>query len=162
MEPRQLIEVKALQGDTSDNIPGVPGIGPKTAISLIKKYNSVKELYEKIEKGEDDLKGRFIMFPIETISARMLDYYVGRSDALIIDLRDEAAYAESHVRGAISIPYEELENRNDLPLNKILVFYCDRGGASMAAAREFVRRGYRTRSVIGGFAAYRGRNLVIF
>ena len=34
-------------------------------------------------------------------------------------------------------------------------------GASMAAAREFVRRGYKTRSVIGGFAAYRGRNLVI-
>ncbi len=58
LEPRQLIEVKALQGDTSDNIPGVPGIGPKTAISLIKKYNSVKELYEKIEKGEDDLKGK--------------------------------------------------------------------------------------------------------
>ena len=58
LEPRQLIEVKALQGDTSDNIPGVPGIGPKTAISLIKKYNSVKELYEKIEKDEDDLKGK--------------------------------------------------------------------------------------------------------
>ena len=58
LEPHQLIEVKALQGDTSDNIPGVPGIGPKTAISLIKKYNSVKELYEKIEKGEDDLKGK--------------------------------------------------------------------------------------------------------
>ena len=49
----------------------------------------------------------------------------------------------------------------DFPKEKLLVFYCDRGGASMAAAREFVRRGYRTRSVIGGFAAYRGRNLVI-
>lgn len=58
LEPEQLIEVKALQGDTSDNIPGVPGIGPKTAISLIKKYNTVKELYEKIEAGEDDLKGK--------------------------------------------------------------------------------------------------------
>ncbi len=58
LEPVQLIEVKALQGDTSDNIPGVPGIGPKTAISLIQKYHSVKELYEKIEKGEDDLKGK--------------------------------------------------------------------------------------------------------
>ena len=58
LEPKQLIEVKALQGDTSDNIPGVPGIGPKTAISLIKKYHSVKELYEKIEKGKDDLKGK--------------------------------------------------------------------------------------------------------
>ena len=86
------------------------------------------------------------MFPIETISARMLDYYVGRNDALIIDLREEKAYAESHVRGAVNIPYETLENR--------------KGGASMAAAREFVRRGYRTRSVIGGFTAYRGRNLV--
>ena len=100
------------------------------------------------------------MFPIETISARMLDYYVGRNDALIIDLREEKAYAESHVRGAVKIPYETLENRKDLPMNKILVFYCDRGGASMAAAREFVRRGYRTRSVIGGVTAYRGRNLV--
>ena len=58
LEPVQLIEVKALQGDTSDNIPGVPGIGPKTAISLIQKYHSVKELYEKIEKDEDDLKGK--------------------------------------------------------------------------------------------------------
>ena len=58
LEPEQLIEVKALQGDTSDNIPGVPGIGPKTAISLIQKYNTVKELYKKIESGEDDLKGK--------------------------------------------------------------------------------------------------------
>ena len=99
------------------------------------------------------------MFPIETISAKMLDYYVGRKDALIIDLREKEVYAGSHVTGAVSIPYEELESRRDLPLNKTLVFYCDRGGASMVAAREFVRRGYQTRSVIGGFAAYRGRNL---
>lgn len=115
---------------------------------------------EKKREHMINKKGRFVMFPIETISARMLDYYVGRNDALIIDLREEKAYAESHVRGAVNIPYETLENRKDLPMNKILVFYCDRGGASMAAAREFVRRGYRTRSVIGGFTAYRGRNLV--
>lgn len=56
--PKQLIEVKALQGDASDNIPGVPGIGEKTALALIQQYNTIDELYEKIEKGEDTLKGK--------------------------------------------------------------------------------------------------------
>lgn len=101
------------------------------------------------------------MFPIETISAKMLDYYVGRSDALIIDVRDEDAYRKSHIRGAVSRPYRDLSGEEDFPSDKTLIFYCDRGGASMAAAKLFVRRGYRTRSVIGGLAAYRGRNLVI-
>ena len=54
--PKQLIEVKGLQGDTSDNIPGVPGIGEKTALELVKKYKTIDGLYEAIEKGEDDLK----------------------------------------------------------------------------------------------------------
>ena len=58
LEPKKLIEVKGLMGDTSDNIPGVPGIGEKTALELIKKYNSIDELYQKIEKNEDDLKGK--------------------------------------------------------------------------------------------------------
>ncbi len=58
VEPKSLIEVKGLQGDSSDNIPGVPGIGPKTAINLVKKYGTIKNLYEKIEEGTDDLKGK--------------------------------------------------------------------------------------------------------
>ncbi len=58
IEPKALIEVKGLQGDTSDNIPGVPGIGPKTAISLIQKYGTIDNLYKSIEDGTDDLKGK--------------------------------------------------------------------------------------------------------
>ena len=58
LEPKALIDVKGLQGDSSDNIPGVPGIGPKNAISLIQKYGTVEKLYEAVEKGEDDLKGK--------------------------------------------------------------------------------------------------------
>ena len=58
LEPKALIEVKGLQGDTSDNIPGVPGIGPKTAISLIQKYGTIDNLYKAIEEGTDDLKGK--------------------------------------------------------------------------------------------------------
>lgn len=58
IEPKQLIDVKGLQGDTSDNIPGVPGIGEKTALSLIQRYGSIENLYKKIEEGNDDLKGK--------------------------------------------------------------------------------------------------------
>ena len=58
IEPKSLIEVKGLQGDTSDNIPGVPGVGPKTAISLIKKYKTIQGLYDAIDNNQDDLKGK--------------------------------------------------------------------------------------------------------
>jgi DNA polymerase-1 len=58
IKPRQLIEVKGLQGDTSDNIPGVPGIGEKTALTLIKKYKNIDNLYKKLESGETDIKGK--------------------------------------------------------------------------------------------------------
>lgn len=52
VEPVQLIETKALMGDTSDNIPGVKGIGEKTAFALITKYGSVEKLYQDIESIE--------------------------------------------------------------------------------------------------------------
>ena len=58
LEPKQLIDVKGLQGDTSDNIPGVPGVGEKTALSLVQKFGSIENLYEAIEKEEDGLKGK--------------------------------------------------------------------------------------------------------
>jgi len=52
LSPRQLIDLKGLMGDSSDNISGVKGIGEKTALSLIKEYSSVEELYNKLDAGE--------------------------------------------------------------------------------------------------------------
>ncbi|MDU6182370.1 MAG: DNA polymerase I [Anaerococcus vaginalis] len=54
LSPKQLIDVKGLMGDKSDNIPGVDGIGEKTAIKFIKKYGSMEGLYENL----DDIKGK--------------------------------------------------------------------------------------------------------
>ncbi|MBQ8931139.1 MAG: DNA polymerase I [Ruminiclostridium sp.] len=50
--PKQMIEVKALMGDTSDNIPGVMGIGEKSALTLIKDFGSVDGVYENIESDK--------------------------------------------------------------------------------------------------------------
>ncbi len=52
LSPKQIIDLKGLMGDSSDNISGVKGIGEKTAMSLIKEYSSIEELYEKLEKGQ--------------------------------------------------------------------------------------------------------------
>lgn len=74
LEPIQLIELKALMGDSSDNISGVKGIGEKTAAALIKEQGSVEQLYEnldsmkltpsvrkKLESGhEDAVRSRFL------------------------------------------------------------------------------------------------------
>jgi DNA polymerase-1 len=58
LTPPQLIDYKALVGDPSDNIKGVPGIGPKTATELLKKFGSVKNLYENLNT-DPKLQKRF-------------------------------------------------------------------------------------------------------
>ena len=59
LEPVQLIEVKGLQGDTSDNIPGVPGVGEKTALSMIKTYGNIENIYKELEDGKaETIKGK--------------------------------------------------------------------------------------------------------
>ena len=49
IEPRQFIDVLGLAGDTSDNIPGVQGVGPKTAIKLIARFGSIDNIYENLD-----------------------------------------------------------------------------------------------------------------
>lgn len=56
LEPLDLIEVKGLMGDTSDNIPGVPGVGEKTALNLIKEYKSIDGVYQNIDSQKGKLK----------------------------------------------------------------------------------------------------------
>lgn len=59
IEPKGLIEVKGLMGDNSDNIPGVAGVGEKTALEIIKNYGTINNLYDRIESGRaDSIKGK--------------------------------------------------------------------------------------------------------
>jgi DNA polymerase-1 len=56
LRPDQLLDFKALKGDPSDNIPGVTGIGEKTAIDLLLKFGSLENLYKEIEENSDKAK----------------------------------------------------------------------------------------------------------
>jgi DNA polymerase-1 len=56
--PEQMIDFKALAGDSADNISGVPGIGKKTAAELIQKFSSLKNLYSEISQGMANIKPR--------------------------------------------------------------------------------------------------------
>ena len=75
IEPIRIIDLKALMGDSSDNIPGVKGIGEKTALKLLQKYGSLDSIYENIDsiKGAakqkliDDKENAYKSFDLATI-----------------------------------------------------------------------------------------------
>jgi len=56
LAPEQFIDLKALMGDTSDNIPGAKGIGEKTALSLIQEFSSVENLYDNLDKVKESTR----------------------------------------------------------------------------------------------------------
>ncbi|MGG7076860.1 DNA polymerase I [Clostridium sardiniense] len=66
--PTQFIDVKGLMGDKSDNIPGVPGVGEKTAYKLIKEYGSVEEVLKNI----DNISGKKLKENLETYSEQAI------------------------------------------------------------------------------------------
>ena len=60
VEPARMVDLKALMGDPSDNIPGVKGIGEKTAINLLKEYGTLEKLYNNVDSVKGKLKDKLI------------------------------------------------------------------------------------------------------
>ncbi|MGD8969971.1 MAG: DNA polymerase I [Desulfobacterales bacterium] len=88
--PSQMVDVMGLSGDTSDNIPGVPGIGPKTALELIKTYGGMEALYDNIEKiTKKKQKEKLIRFREQAFLSR---------DLVRIDVRAPVAFEPDHFR----------------------------------------------------------------
>ncbi len=73
LEPEQITDVMGLSGDTSDNIPGVPGIGPKTAIALIQTYGNIDQLYQNVDNiTQKKQKENLIKFKDQAYLSRRL------------------------------------------------------------------------------------------
>ncbi len=76
LKPEQLVDFKGLKGDPSDNIPGVPGIGEKTAIKLLQQFGSLEDIYKEIQnpksKIQDPLKARLLENKAQAIFSKKL------------------------------------------------------------------------------------------
>lgn len=81
VSPEHLVDIKALQGDTSDNIPGVKGIGKKTASDLVSRFGSIEEIYKNIEFI--DIKPSVKEKLIEGKEMAELSYALGKIDTSV-------------------------------------------------------------------------------
>lgn len=97
--PPELIEIKAIQGDASDNIPGVAGIGPKGAGDLIQKYHTVEYIYEHIDELDikDGIRSKLKNSKENAILSRMLGEICCTApidtniESYIVDMKDADA-----------------------------------------------------------------------
>ena len=115
--PYQIIDLKALMGDSSDNYPGVKGIGEKTAFKLIKEYESVDNLLENIDKLPKGIQNKFTLYADDLTISRNLAKI--ETDVPLTFSIDQCIWKKQkhRIEGYLS---EELEFSNsDRWLNKI-------------------------------------------
>ncbi len=109
VSPTQFIDVLALMGDSSDNVPGVPGIGEKTAIALIQEFGSLEALYENIPKvSGKKRKENLTEYRDQGFLSREL---VTIETNIPLDLDDDFARREPVDENSLRELYEELEFR---------------------------------------------------
>lgn len=126
LSPHNFIDLKALAGDPSDNIPGVPGIGPKTATDLIQRFGSMEKLYEQIES-------RIINKELREEVAKALDFKI-RILNLLIDHKDQAFMSHSLATIHQDVPMEfDLEKCQwgDYDKEKLKEFFAEMGFNSL-------------------------------
>ncbi len=109
LRPDQMLDYKALKGDTSDNIPGVPGVGEKTAIALLGQFGTLDAIYEHL----DEVKGKLRERLAEHRESAFLSRQIGRIVTdLPLELDLEAARTGRYDRRAVAQRFRELEFRS--------------------------------------------------
>jgi DNA polymerase-1 len=109
VEPHQMVDVMGLSGDTIDNIPGVPGIGQKTALSLIQAFRSMNELYDQIDSiTKKKQKENLVQFKEQAYLSREL-VTIKTDVPLECDLKDFMIQAPDNAM--LSQLFKELEFR---------------------------------------------------
>jgi len=153
IEPSRMVDLKALMGDSSDNIPGVAGVGEKTALKLLQEYGTLGNLYNNIESVKGKLKDKLIAsrdnafmsydlatiykdVPIDTDFSKIK--YNGIDTLKYIDLLNELEFyslikkldiKENNIRENImDIDYKIVENMDDIMLKDDFSIYLETFG----------------------------------
>ena len=110
LRPDQMIDYKALKGDSSDNIPGVPGVGEKTAAKLIGQYGSLEGMYERIDEVRPEkLRDKLVEAREQVFRSRELSRIV-RDLPISLDL--EASRLSDYDRAEVVRLFREFEFRS--------------------------------------------------
>ena len=145
IDPIKIIDLKALMGDSSDNIPGVKGIGEKTALKLLQEYGSLENIYANInnikgktnEKLKNDKENAFMSYEIATIYKEVplnIDFEEFKYNGPIIDeLRSiyEELEFYSYLKNMLPTEPKEkhefiiVDNLNKLELDDEIAFYLE-------------------------------------
>lgn len=106
VSPKEFIDVKALMGDTSDNIPGVPGIGEKTATALIEKYHSIEEVYAHAQEVKPPRAGKNIVeYWEQAVMSKQLAAIV--TDAPVMEKPVEFTFEKAYLENIEALYTEE-------------------------------------------------------
>lgn len=106
LTPKQIIDMKGLMGDTSDNIPGVPGVGEKTAIKLLKEFSTLEHLLESIDQvSGNKLKEKLEEFKDQALMSKELAT-IERNAPVEIDV--ENILYEGFTREKLTTLFKEL------------------------------------------------------
>ncbi len=110
VSPRQLVDFKALVGDKSDNIPGVPGIGPKTAAKLLQQYETLEGIYEHLDEVKPERVRKALAEHKETVFAARNLVRIRTDLPLELDL--ERCKRQPYDRERVLALFRELEFRS--------------------------------------------------
>lgn len=101
-------------------------------------------------------------YEIVNIASYEIDDFIKKNfNILIVDVRSYREYKAGHIRGAVNIPYDNLQKELKITNNDTIVLvYCSRGGRSMRAAKILYYKGYKVVNVVGGLKEYNGKNIV--
>ncbi|HEU4862191.1 MAG TPA: DNA polymerase I [Candidatus Limnocylindria bacterium] len=109
LRPDQMLDYKALKGDTSDNIPGIPGVGDKTASSLLQQFGTLDGIYEHLDEVKGKLRDRLADHRESAFMSREIGRIV---TDLPVELNLEEARTGRYDRRAVAQRFRELEFRS--------------------------------------------------